>query len=409
MSILPGYVGHVDADCFYVSSERVRFPALRGRPVGVLGNQGACVIAKSYEMKALGVRTGEPVWEARVKCPHGVYVKRDFRWYEVLSRKMLDVVRTCSPVVEFYSIDESFFLACPARGLDLHLTAQSLRDRVLELVGVPVTVGVARTRTLAKLVSDSSKPFGAGAVVTPEAEERLLASLPVTEISGIAGRRAATLAGYGIRTCLDLRNADGGFIKKLLTSAGWDIWRELNGVPAQPIRPQRVPHKMLSRGGSLGVRTKEPVEIFAWLVRNTERLIEELEFHKVLTNRLSVWVGYQDAPHGVGVCTPEVPTDRFDLLVDAARFALRQAYRPGRLAERMHLIASELQGRGGRIRSLFEPPGERAEAIAKLKREVNAAVGRFALRSGATLPLKRLYDDLSHGYDICDVRGKTCF
>jgi nucleotidyltransferase/DNA polymerase involved in DNA repair len=86
-------VGHLDADCFYVSAERVRDSFLHHKLVGVLGNQGACVIAKSYEMKAAGVKTGEPIWEARVKCPDGVYLKRDFRWYEVLSRQMLDVVR----------------------------------------------------------------------------------------------------------------------------------------------------------------------------------------------------------------------------------------------------------------------------------------------------------------------------
>ena len=88
----PAVIGHLDADCFYVSAERVRDAFLRDKPVGVLGNQGACVIAKSYEMKAAGVATGMPIWEALVKCPDGIYVKRDFRWYEVLSRLMLEVV-----------------------------------------------------------------------------------------------------------------------------------------------------------------------------------------------------------------------------------------------------------------------------------------------------------------------------
>jgi hypothetical protein len=104
------------------------------------------------------------------------------------------------------------------------------------------------------------------------------------------------------------------------------LWRELNGWPAQPIHPKRIPHKMISRGGSLGGKTADPAEIYAWLVRNLERLIEELEFHRVLTDRLHLWLGYKDAPHGVGVATPEVPTDRFDLLLDAGRFALRQAF-----------------------------------------------------------------------------------
>ena len=107
----PAFVGHVDADCFYVSAERVRSGFLLDKPVGVLGNQGACVIAKSYEMKAAGVKTGMPVWDAKKLCPDGLYLKRDFRWYEVLSRMMLDVVREMSPRVEYYSIDEFFFAA----------------------------------------------------------------------------------------------------------------------------------------------------------------------------------------------------------------------------------------------------------------------------------------------------------
>ena len=84
---MPAAVGHLDADCFYVSAERVRDPFLIGKPIGVLGNQGACVIARSYELKATGVTVGMPVWEAKKLCPDGLYAKRDFRWYEVLSRR----------------------------------------------------------------------------------------------------------------------------------------------------------------------------------------------------------------------------------------------------------------------------------------------------------------------------------
>src|SRR5437870_11929292 len=111
----PVAIGHLDADCFYVSAERVRDTFLLGKPVGVLGNQGACVIAKSYEMKAAGVQTGTPIWEAVRLCPDGVYLKRDFRWYEVLSRRLLEAVRAFSPAVEYYSIDEFFFRVVPYR------------------------------------------------------------------------------------------------------------------------------------------------------------------------------------------------------------------------------------------------------------------------------------------------------
>ena len=402
-------VGHLDADCYYVSAERVRFPFLRHKPVGVLGNQGACVIAKSYEMKARGVKTGEPIWDARVKCPEGVYVKRDFRWYEVLSRQMLDAVRESSPAVEYYSIDEFFFDATPAPGQSPQMLAEALRDHLLAVVGVPVTVGIARSKALAKLVSDTAKPFGALALTEPDAERALLARLPVTEITGIAGRRAARLEPLGVRTCLDFASADRKRIRQLLTVVGEMLWWELNGTAVQPLHTERPPHKALSRGGSLGEATADPDRLHAWLARNTERLVEELEYHVVAVGRHHVYLGHKDIGGRAYEIDLAQPTDRFDRLMEAGRHCLARAWVPGRAVNRMHLIATKLRRPGHVQQGLFEPPEGRAKAVAKVKREVNARVGRFALRSGATLPLYDIYHDREQGYDICDVRGKMCF
>jgi DNA polymerase V len=404
-------VGHLDADCFYVSAERVRDEFLRGKPVGVLGNQGACVIAKSYEMKRAGVATGMPIWEALGKCPAGVYIKRDFRWYEVLSRLMLGVVREYSPRVEYYSIDEFFFAAVPARGQTFQELAGLIRDRIWERLGVPVTVGIARTRTLAKLISDAAKPFGARAVVDRRDEEALLIDRPVTEITGIAGRRAARLSPWGILTCLDLARADRRLVRALLTATGEALWWELNGEAVQPIQVQRPAHKALARGGSFGESTGEPVVLYAWLVRNLERLIEELEYHGVAAGRLNVWVVYKNGQSGAGQMTLAVPSDRFDLLLDAARPCLRRAWVPRALATHMHLIAEDLTPRRDCPLDLFDPAEHRsqAQAVARLKREINARHGRFVLRSAATLPLAAIYRDTANEYDICDIRGKLCF
>ena len=101
-------IAHVDADCFYVSCERVRDRSLIGKPVVVLGNQGACVIARSYEMKPFGVTVGMPIWKARQLCPEAVCVKRDFQWYGAVSHAMQDIFKSYSDRVEFYSVDESF-------------------------------------------------------------------------------------------------------------------------------------------------------------------------------------------------------------------------------------------------------------------------------------------------------------
>jgi DNA polymerase V len=407
MSQVP--VGHIDADCYYVSAERVRYENLVGLPVGVLGNQGACVIAKSYEMKAKGVGTGMPIWEALVKCPDGLYVKRDFRWYEVLSRLMLAVVKDCSQRVEYYSIDEFSFEAVPPRGCDHQRYAELIRDRIMEAVRVPVTVGIGRSRTLAKLISDTAKPFGAKAVLGREAEEVLLASRPVTDVTGIAGRREKRLLPWGIRTCLDLAEADRRLVRGLLTATGEALWWELRGESVLPLHPERPLHKVLSRGGSFGEATSDPVILYAWLVRNLERLVEELAYHEVRAGRLAVWVGYKDGRASEGRTCLASPSDRFDLLLDAVRPCLRRAWIPRASAARMHLFAEDLSPRSGCQLGLFDPPGDRAETVARLKREVNRRHGRFVLRSGATLPLVAVYRDPSNAYDICDIRGKMCF
>jgi hypothetical protein len=116
-----------------------------------------------------------------------------------------------------------------------------------------------------------------------------------------------------------------------------------------------------------------------------------------------------DGTEGLARSTLASPTDRFDLLVDAANWCFEQAWVPGRAASRMHITASQLRGPGFVQRGLFEPPEEQAQAVAKVKREVNEALGRFTLRSGATLPLADVYRDEAQSYDVCDVRGKICF
>lgn len=405
-----GYVAHLDADCFYVSAERVRHPDLVGRPVGVLGNQGACVIAKSYEMKATGVKTGTPVWEAKKLCPEGIYIKRDFEWYEVLSRTMLDAVREHSTRVEYYSIDEFFFDCETLRvGQPLLKTAQTIRDHIRSSAGLPVTIGVGRTRTLAKLFSDTAKPFGAVAVLTRAHERELLGKLKVTEISGVGGRRAARLEPYGIRTCLDLADANGKLVNKLLTKTGYEIWQELNGFPVHAVRPSRPAHQTIARGGSLAGKVDKPGPLWGWAVRNLERLVEELEYHQVRTGELQVQLHHPEYGGTIGSVSLDSPTDRFEELLDALRMCVRRAYVPDAVVTHMHVIAPTLVRARGVQMNLFHSPSQQWGRVADVKKRVNERVGRFALRSGATLLANEFYQDPSNRKDICDVRGKVCF
>lgn len=401
---MPTFIGHVDADCFYVSAERVRRPHLRGLPVGVLGNHGACIIAKSYEMKAAGVGTGTPIWDAVKQCPDGIYVKRDFIWYETLSRQLLDLVKATSPRVEYYSIDEMFFVIERA---ELRV-AEELRAAAMARIGVPVSVGLAPTKTLAKLASDSSKPFGCRVVGDDDARRALLRGMPVEEITGIARRSAAKLAQRGITTCEQFAQADRRLIRRLLTKRGEDLWWEVNGDSVLPVAPSRPRHKFIARGGSLGRATADEERLRAFVVRNTERLVEALNFYRLGCDQLILELTFKPTGRAAMRESLLATAWQFEELAVAALDLLARVW-SGEPVGYMHVIAGQLCARSHARRSLFPLGDERQEAIDRLKHQVNESVGRFALRSGATLPLADVYGDPANAYDICDVYGKSCF
>lgn len=403
-------IGHLDADCYYVSCERVRHPSLCGQPVGVLGNQGACVIAKSYEMKKAGVKTGVPIWDAVKLCPDGIYIKRDFHWYEVISRRLLDILREVSPKVEYYSIDEMFFGANQlpqAFNKPLACATAALQHHILDQIGIPVSIGISFSKTLAKLGSDSAKPFGCRVLLDEQAIQELLLKQPVEEISGIGRKSQKKLAAHGIMTCHDFFNADRRLIRKLLTVTGEGLWWELHGTSVLPIQTKRPPHKIIARGGSLGEATADPDRIIAWVVRNVERLLEELDYHQVYTRKLALALEYKEGGGWYGRTTLPEDTACFQIVVRAAKDLLQEAQVRQRVY-RMHVFAEQLRYRDLVQRSLFECSGLNRR-LDEVKRIVNGKVGRFAVRSGETLPLKDIYSDSTHQYDICDVRGKMCF
>ena len=396
-------IGHVDADCFYVSAERVRFPHLKGLPVGVIGNHGACVIAKSYEAKAAGIKTGTPIWEARSLCPDAVYIKRDFRWYEAISRRMLELVKEISPRVEFYSIDESFYEV-------QEVDPTGLQSTILDRVGVPVSVGIAPTKTLAKLCSDCSKPFGVRVITTDDERRELIQGLPVTEICGIAGRAATKLEAHRIETCDQFAAADNRLIRKLLTVVGERLWYELRGEPVLPVQTSRADHKCIARGGSIGRATRDPSRVAAFVVRNVERVIEALFYYQVCCDQLTLSLDFRDAPGRALRCSLLGSSADTDDLRDAALWLLPRVWRPpSATVHYMHVIADRLRPLTGRQRSLFERRRAKDERVEGVKRQINDAVGRFALRSASTLALTDVYSDPANSYDIPDIHGKTCF
>ena len=402
-------IAHLDADCFYVSAERVRAEKYRHCPVGVLGNNGACVIAKSYELREYGVKTGEPIWEAKRKCPEGIFIKRDFRWYEVVSKRMWEFLKNISPRVEYYSIDEWFFDAGELTrefGNPLEEATRRLQSRILDHIGVPVSIGVSTSKTLAKLGSDSAKPFGV-LILLGDGVNRLLQEQSISEVCGIGGRSMEKLARLGIHTCADFVKADRRLIRDLLTIKGEGLWWELKGESVNPIVTKRPQHKFVSRGGSVGRAITTLEQLRGWLMRTLERLIEALNAHSYVCGMLGMQIEFKG--HQVWSARVRLLGDsaESEQLQPAAMALLEKGWRDGETVTHLHLIAGSIARRQERQLSLFDSKAK--PRVDQLKKNINDKLGRFVIRSGATLHLPELYQDASHNYEICDVQGKMCF
>lgn len=387
--------GHADVDAFYASASQVQNRFLRGKPVGVISNQGYFVVAKSIELKRCGVKTGEPLKEAIEKCPDAIFVKRNFDLYNVLSDRFHALMRYLSHTTETYSVDECFF-QLPDREAPEKF-ALTVRDTIKKHVGLPITVGLGRSKTLAKLISDTAKPFGAKVVLGPEAERIFLVKMPIMAVAGIAGRRAQRLQRFGIRTCLDYINTDPRTIREVLTVEGLKLWHELRGDPVLPLLTSRKRYQILTRGGSVGQPTLNKERGWGFVARNLERLIEELQFHKLKTAKVELAMQFyrNDFSYVYRVASERLEscTDRFDVLVASFQRFFAQCWMSGLRIARMHLLAHNLQPAATAQRGLFDPPEEPYRSIAQAKREINSQIRRFVVRSGATLPLKDVYDD----------------
>ncbi len=217
MQVREATILHADLDAFYASVEQLLDPSLRQRPVAV---GGGVVLAASYEARALGVRAGMVGWRARQLCPSLRFVGGHFPEYHQLGDRVIDVLRDFTPLVERISIDEAFLDVAGT----LHLfgspsdIAAAIRRRVRSEIGLGVSVGVARTKHLAKVASQVAKPDGL-VVVDPEREAEFLNPLPVELLWGVGPATRTRLGGMGIRTIGELAGTPTPHLEQLLGTA----------------------------------------------------------------------------------------------------------------------------------------------------------------------------------------------
>lgn len=330
----------VDCNNFYASCERLFDPTLRGKPVVVLSNNDGCVIARSNEAKALGIVMGMPWHLHKAEFARRGVVARssNYALYGDLSGRVMTVLRTIAPRVEVYSIDEAF-LALNGFESRLEPHALDIRRQVLQWTGIPVSIGIAPTKTLAKVANRVAKGrtggTGVQVLMDARAQDQALGALALTDIWGIAGRLAHRLEQLGITTPLALRDANPDLIRSRLGVVVERTQRELQGVPCMSLEPVAPANKTIVASRSFGQAVTTLDEMAAAMASHVERAAAKMRRQGLLCGGIAVFVTtnpfrtedaqYRSA-HTVRV---PVPTCSTSILLRAARQALSRIWRPG--------------------------------------------------------------------------------
>ena len=230
--------GLADCNNFFVSCERVFRPDLQGKPVIVLSNNDGCAVARSNEAKALGIKMGVPLFQVRdIVEKHGVTVfSSNYALYGDMSNRVQTTLRQMVPAVEVYSIDEAFLDLRGLEHTDLDALAKNISSVCKRNTGIPVSVGIAPTKTLAKIASKLCKQYpkllGGCYMHRPQDIEKVLRKFPIEDVWGIGRRYSKRLKAYGVNTAWDFTQLEPRWIQQEMGVVGMNIWNELRGKPS---------------------------------------------------------------------------------------------------------------------------------------------------------------------------------
>ncbi len=384
----------VDCNNFYASCERLFQPSLRGVPVVVLSNNDGCVIARSNEAKALGIVMGDP-WHL-VKDRHvgsGIVVRSsNYTLYGDLSARVMRVLSDFTPELEVYSIDEAF-LGFGGFEDRLEAHARQLRATVLQWTGIPVSVGIAPTKVLAKVANRTAKKDhasgGVCVLLTREAQDAALGRLELTDLWGVAGRLAERMRAIGITTPLQLRDADPRMVRQSFSVVIERMVHELNGMPCLDLERHSPDRKSImatrSFGRPVALRRELEAAVATFVARAAEKMRRQgLATPSLIvfchTNRYRPDQRQYGATRHVQLTIATADTGR---LTKAAMFGLDCIWRDGFLYKKAGIVfptltkAREVQG------SLFlRPDGDRSKRLMASLDALNRRYGRGTVAYG---------------------------
>lgn len=411
----------VDCNNFFVSCERIFRPDLNGRPVVVLSSNDGCVIARSNEAKAAGVPMGAPAYQYReVFDKYGVTIfSSNFEIYSDISARVMSILSSYTPDLEMYSIDEAFLdLSGMAGEPDLEALGRKIRRHVMKWVGVPVSVGFAPTKALAKVATHIAKKFPqrTGGVYSIDSEEKRVKALkwmPVEEVWGIGRRHARMLADMGVRRAYDFTTMSDGFVKERMSVTGLRLKMELEGQSVIEMdRVQSRKNLTVSRTFENPItdfgELRERITAFAVTAARKLRRQRSLARSAVVyirTNYHNARVAQYSANRMVRF---DFDTNSDIEIVKYVVKALEEIYRTGYGIKKAGVTLMEFTDEYAHQLSMFDGRDTRHIELMKVIDRVNGEYGKSSLRLASQaggLRMKLKQENLSPNYttDIKDI------
>lgn len=382
---------HIDADAFFASVLQRKYPRLRGKPLLALGMGDGCVIAASYEAKAKGVRTGMRLYDARKLCKRAIEMPSDFKETAVASKQIASIVGEQCPVTEQMSVDEWLLdLQSIQGGLpgNLRQWAERMQKSVLHRTGISVSVGIARSRLLAKMASEYRKPSGV-TIITEKNLEGFLKDRPAAAIPGIGKCRSVHVKAHRWKTAWDVALAAPEHILQVFGKPGREMQRELLGTQVHRVREGTNPPKSISRCRSFRV-TGSREAIFSSLMSHLSYTVLNMRRQNGTCREIGVWLRdstYQR--HRYNVKLPR-PMDTEEHILPFVHHCFKHLYRQTPLCTQAGLSLSQLQPKGQPQCSLFEDTQSLAisEQIQKKLDELHERFGRTSITRASALPMR---------------------
>lgn len=333
-------VALVDCNNFYVSCERVFNPALQGKPVAVLSNNDGCLVSRSQEVKDLKIPMGAPgfKYEALIKKHGGALLSSNYALYGDMSARVMEVLGMFSPDLEIYSIDEAFLGLTGFRLRDLEAFGRKIKHTVQKWTGIPVSVGISKTKTLAKIANHHAKktPAFKGSLCLLDASriEAALTRTPVGEIWGVGRQYDKFLRQQHIETALQLRDAQDKFVDHYMTSVGHKTVLELRGYSCIGMDEAPSAKKSIVNSRSFGKQVSELGELQEAVSNYITRAAEKLRKQKCVAGYLMVFLStnrFKEGPqyNNSQSTTLFPPTAYTPELIRIALKLLDELYLPG--------------------------------------------------------------------------------